>query len=250
MGINGNGFVIASADTGVQYDHPAIVQMYRGRNSDGSFSHDYNWYDSIHNANPLNPCGSNSPAPCDDNGHGTHTVGTSLGDDFAGNRIGVAWGAKWIGCRNMDQNDGTPARYIECLQFFMAPTNRNGEAPQPSLRPHVIINSYGCPISEGCTDLNVLRQTIENVVAAGIFMSVSAGNSGRKGCSTIQDPPAVTKASFAVGASAVQSNNIASFSSRGPVRLPNELPRISPEVIAPGSGVYSSYITNDYRSLS
>ena len=37
------------------------------------------------------------------------------------NQIGVAPGAKWIGCRNMDQGNGTPATYTECFQFFIAP---------------------------------------------------------------------------------------------------------------------------------
>src|SRR5207244_7885026 len=81
--------------------------------------HDYNWHDSIHDG-VGNPCGNDSPEPCDDNGHGTHTIGTVVGDDGAGNQIGMAPGAKWIGCRNMDQGNGTPARYIECMEYFLA----------------------------------------------------------------------------------------------------------------------------------
>jgi hypothetical protein len=45
-----------------------------------------------------------------------------VGDDGVGNQVGVAPGAKWMGCRNMDQGDGTPARYTECFQFAIAPT--------------------------------------------------------------------------------------------------------------------------------
>ena len=36
-------------------------------------------------------------------------------------RSGWRPGAKWIGCRNMDEGNGTPARYIECMEFFLAP---------------------------------------------------------------------------------------------------------------------------------
>ena len=61
--------------------------------------------------------------PCDDQRHGTHTTGTTVGDDGAGNQVGVAPGAKWIGCRNMDQGNGRPATYTECFQFFIAPTD-------------------------------------------------------------------------------------------------------------------------------
>ena len=41
-----------------------------------------------------------------------------IGDDGAGNQVGMAPGAQWIGCRNMDQGNGTPARYIECMEFL------------------------------------------------------------------------------------------------------------------------------------
>ena len=69
-------------------------------------------------------------APCDDKGHGTHTIGTAIGDDGMGNQIGMAPGAKWIGCRNMDQGNGTPARYIECMEFFLAPYPVGGTPAQ------------------------------------------------------------------------------------------------------------------------
>jgi hypothetical protein len=41
-------------------------------------------------------------APCDDQGHGSHTVGTMLGTTPQGRVLGVAPEAKWIGCRNME----------------------------------------------------------------------------------------------------------------------------------------------------
>jgi serine protease AprX len=136
--------------------------------------------------------------PCDDNGHGTHTTGTTIGDDGAGNQVGVAPGAQWIGCRNMDQGNGTPATYTECFQFFIAPTDLNGQNPNPALRPHVMNNSWGCPVSEGCTTRAELEQIVNNTQAAGIFVEVSAGNAG-PGCSSINDPPAIYEASFSTG---------------------------------------------------
>ena len=97
-------------------------------------------------------CTPNHQEPCDDFFHGTHVTGTAVGDDGnpGPNQIGVAPGAKWIGCRNMDQGNGTPATYTECFQFFMAPTNLQGQNPNPTRRPHVMNNSWGCPPSEGC----------------------------------------------------------------------------------------------------
>ena len=116
LGHTGEGIVVAGADTGFRWTHNAIKPHYRGW--DGvTADHDYNWHDSIHDSSG-NPCGNDSPFPCDDAGHGTHTIGIAIGDDGAGNQIGMAPGAQCIGCRNMDAGVGTPARYMECMEFF------------------------------------------------------------------------------------------------------------------------------------
>jgi hypothetical protein len=216
LGDTGQNAVYANADTGVQWTHPALQPHYRGWNG-AAADHNYSWWDAIHadiDGNG-NPCGFNLSAPCDDNGHGTHTMGTGVGDDGAGNQIGVAPGAKWIACRNMDANVGRPSTYIECMQFFLAPTNLNGNNPDPSKRPDAVGNSYVCPSSELCT-ANSLLMAMDNLRAAGVFMAASAGNSG-SACSTIGDPPALYDSAISVGATGFQSNTIASYSSRGPV---------------------------------
>jgi len=248
-GIKGNGFTVANADTGVQHIHPALVKNYRGTISQGQYDHNYNWWDAIHETG--SSCGASSRVPCDDNGHGTHTTGTACGDGSERpnrQRIGVAPDAKWIGCRNMNAGYGTPQTYIECLQFFIAPHDLNGANPKPELRPHVIGNSYGCPPSEGCTSQGVLQEAVDNVINAGIFMSVSAGNSGPS-CSTARDPPSFYPNVFSVGALGARTNNIASYSSRGPIfylTIQQQLPNM----VAPGSSVVSCMPGNRYQALS
>ena len=172
LGFTGQGIVIGNQDTGMRWTHNALKPHYRGWNG-VTADHNYNWHDSIHSGGGV--CGPNNLAPCDDHGHGTHTTGSTSGDDGTGNQIGVAPGAKWIGCRNMDQGNGTPATYTECFQFFIAPTDLNGQNPNPALRPHVMNNSWGCPVSEGCTTLAELETIVNNTQAAGIFVEVSAG---------------------------------------------------------------------------
>jgi serine protease AprX len=245
-GTTGQGVVIAGEDTGYQWDHPALKAKYRGWN--GSVAdHNYNWHDSIHNAATGNICGSNAIVPCDDGSpsHGTHTLGTMLGDDGGANQIGVAPGARWIGCRNMDNGDGTPARYIECMQWMMQPTDLAGNNPDISKAPDVISNSWGCPSSEGCTSPAVLETAVDNVVAAGIMMVVAAGNGG-SGCNTISDAPAFYDSAFTIG-STTSADAISSFSSRGPVTIALNN---KPDVVAPGSSVRSSLRGNAYGSLS
>jgi len=182
-GFIGQGVVVGDADTGVVWDHPALKSHYRGWNGT-SVSHDYCWHDAVHDALVGNPCGSDAPAPCDDEGHGTATASLIVGDDEAGNQVGVAPGAKFIACRNMDQGNGTPARYTECFQWFLAPTDSAGKNPRTDLGADVINNSWGCPVSEGCTEPDVLKAVVENVRAAGVFVAVAASNGG-PACATL-----------------------------------------------------------------
>jgi len=222
-------------------ESPCIVNNYRGSEG-GAVDHNYNWWDAIHETGSR--CGASSAVPCDDNGHGTHTTGTAVGVD-ANYYIGVAPGATWIGCRNMNAGWGVPVTYIECLEFFVAPWDLNGQNPDPSKAPHVIGNSYGCTTAEGCS-ANTLNVAVQNVIQAGIFMSVSAGNSGPS-CNSINEPPASVQGVCSVGALNYNSNNIAQYSSRGPI---NPGSRVGPSVVAPGSSVTSAYPTNGYATLS
>jgi serine protease AprX len=244
-GFTGQGAVVAGQDTGYDWDHPAIKQQYRGW--DGAVAdHDYNWHDAIHSGGS-NTCGFNALEPCDDNGHGTHTMGSMVGDDGAGNQVGMAPGARWIGCRNMNKGAGTPATYAECFQWFVAPTRMDGSEPRPDMAPDVINNSWTCPSSEGCT-LDSLKLVVENTRSAGIMVVASAGNSGPS-CTTISDPPAIYDASFTIGATD-NADNIAGFSSRG-ATYGSGLPK--PDVSAPGVNIRSSTsipVVGGYSTMS
>ncbi len=241
LGFTGQNIVVAGQDTGYQWDHPALINRYRGW--DGiTANHNYNWHDSI--STPQISCGN---APCDDHGHGSHTMGTMIGDDGATNQVGVAPGAQWIGCRNMDVGNGTPATYAECFQWFLEPTDMNGANPDSNYAPHVINNSWGCPGFEGCTDPLVLRDAVNNVVAAGILVVVSAGNSG-SGCNTVNTPAAIYDKSLTVG-STTSTDLISGFSSRGTVTV-DGVELIKPNLSAPGSSVRSANNNSGYMTIS
>ena len=248
MGYTGQGVVVAGQDTGYQWDHPALKPHYRGWNG-VTAAHDYNWHDAIHTT-AFSPCPNDSPAPCDAHGHGTHTMGTMVGDDGAGNQVGMAPGAKWIGCRDMDnQGNGTPASYTECFEFFLAPYPYGGSAITqgvPSLAPAVIGNSWSCPPSEGC-DTQTLKMVVDNVRAAGIEVVAAAQNAGPS-CSTIRDPIGIYDSAFTVGATD-SSDTVAGFSSRGPV-ISDGSGRRKPDISAPGVSVRSTYPTNSWGYLS
>jgi serine protease AprX len=240
LGFKGQNIVVASADTGVRWTHNALKPHYRGWNG-VTADHNYNWHDSIHNS-VGNPCGNDSPFPCDDYFHGSHTTGTAIGDDGAGNQIGMAPEAKWIGCRNMDVGNGTPARYIECMQWFLAPYPIGGGQGDPTKAPDITINSWSCPPSEGCS-ANTLEATVAAQAAAGIMMVSAAQNYG-PGCSTVEDPPGIYAETYSVGALNTGTDTIASFSSRGPVTIDGS-GRMKPDISAPGTNTRSASNTSD-----
>ncbi len=249
-GYRGQGTVVAGQDTGYDWEHPALSQSYRGWSAGERPTHDYNWHDAIHgdhDPNLGNPCGFDSPEPCDDHGHGTHTMGTMVGDDGGSNQIGVAPGARWIGCRNMESGVGSPTTYAECFQFFVAPTDLKGENADPARAPDVVNNSWACPPEEGCVDPTVLETVVENVRAAGIVVVVSAGNTGSS-CETVDTPAAIYEASLTVGATN-SAEEIAGFSSRGAATVDGGT-RLKPDVSAPGVSIRSSLPGGSYGAFN
>lgn len=252
-GIDGKGVIIGGQDTGYDWAVSPLKSKYRGYINDSIAVHDYNWHDAIHGKSPLaadslNPCGFNTPEPCDDNNHGTHTMGTMVGSDSL-NQIGVAPAAKWVACRNMERGNGQLSTYLECFEWFLAPTDLNNANPDPSRAPHVINNSWYCSLEEGCNPGNwdALQLAVKNLKAAGVVVVVSAGNSGPS-CEKVDAPPAHFEPSFSVGATMV-NDTIASFSSRGPVTIDSSY-RVKPDVSAPGRGVRSVIRGGGYASFS
>jgi subtilisin family serine protease len=227
----GAGIVIGTSDSGVDGTHPALESAFRGG--------DDSWYD------PWN----GTTRPTDHNGHGTHTLGTALGRDG----IGVAPEASWIGCVNLDRNLGSPARYLDCLQFMLAPFPHAGDPfrdGRPERAAHVLTNSWGCPVVEGCARPDLLRPAINALTAAGIFVVAAAGNTGDAGCGSITDEPATDPEAMTVGA-VTRTGAVASFSSRGPVAgNPDSPGAVKPDVLAPGTGIVSAAPGGGYRAES
>jgi subtilisin family serine protease len=222
-GFTGKGIVIGTSDTGVDATHPSLAGSMRPG--------DDSWYD------PWN----HTRTPTDHNGHGTHTLGTALGRGG----IGVAPGAQWIGCVNLDRNLGNPAHYLDCLQFMLAPFPYGGDPlrdGRPERGADVLTNSWGCPGVEGC-DLASLRPAVDALTAAGTFVVAAAGNTGPR-CGSITDPPAPYLDTFTVGAVGA-NGGLAEFSSRGPVSGASK-----PDVLAPGDGVVSALPGGGYGALS
>ena len=231
MGINGKGTVVASLDTGVQWDHPALKNQYRGYDAaSDEVDHDYSFYDATKDGNTQ---------PVDDNGHGTHVTGTMVGHEEDGsNQIGVAPGAKWIAAKVFDSaGNATDVGLLDAAEWILAPGGRVDMAPD------VVNNSWG-----GGRGLDEwYRDAVQAWRDANIFPEFAAGNTdlfNPGGPGSVVAPGNYPEA-FTVGATD-NDDVLADFSLRGPSPY-NE---IKPDISAPGVGIRSAIPGDGYDIMS
>lgn len=232
LDITGRGVVVANMDTGVDWRHVALRDAYRG----SSGNHNYNWFDFT---------GTYPGAPDDGHGHGTHTMGTIVGRGVDENgealQIGVAPGAKWIAVKIFSDSGSTDDITIhKGFQWILAPTDLNGENPDPTKAPDVVSNSWGADNGADPT----FRLDVQAWRAAGIFSAFAAGNSGEEGPGSINMPGSYPEG-FAVGATDPDELR-ASFSAEGP----SFWGQIKPDVSAPGQFIRSTVPNDSYAVAS
>ncbi|MBI5079416.1 S8 family peptidase [Candidatus Wolfebacteria bacterium] len=154
----------------------------------------------------------------DDNGHGTHVAGIAGAID---NEIGVIGASPQIDLYAVKVLDRRGSGYlsdvIEGLDWAIA----NGM--------QVVNMSLGTS-----ADVLSFHEAVQRVNAAGIVQVAAAGNSG----GAVNYPAAYPEV-IAVSATD-SSNNIASWSSRGP----------EVDLAAPGVNIYSTYKGQTYKTLS
>ncbi|MCA9783038.1 MAG: S8 family serine peptidase [Candidatus Cloacimonetes bacterium] len=228
LGIRGEGAIVGNLDTGVNVNHESLVSRWRGNDAPASEC----WLDVL----------GASTTPSDGNGHGSHVMGTITGL-ASGDSIGVAPEATWIACNAINQSVGAgfDNDVLDALQWFSDP---DGNPDTDAEVPDVIQNSWGvAEFFSGYVDCDSRWWTaIDNCEAAGVVLTWSAGNEG-SGAATLRSPAdrALTPTScFSVG-STIQTApfTISDFSSRGPTNCTSDFP-IKPEVVAPGSDIYSA----------
>ncbi|MEW6600999.1 MAG: S8 family serine peptidase [Nitrospirota bacterium] len=215
FGKKGENIVVANIDSGVQWNHPALVNQF---NCPGAPTDSKCWRD------PANICGS--AGACDNNGHGTHTMGTMVAkDDPSLTYIaGMAPNAKWIACKGCEGSYCTDASLNSCADWILAPGGNTAN------RPHIVNNSWG-----GGGGNSWYLGKVNAWRAAGIFPAFSAGNNYT--CSSLGSPGDYQE-SFST-ASHTSTRTISSFSSKGPSAFGHS-PYTKPNISAPGSSVCST----------
>lgn len=225
-GITGEGIVVANLDSGVDYNHPALKTKYRGYNSEdpNNQTNEFNWYDAVGSASH----------PLDSDGHGTHTMGTMVGQEEEEiNSVGAAPGAEWISARAFRGDTGYDSDIVEAAQWLLAPTDKDG-VPHPEMAPDIINNSWG----GNAINNDWFRPMVQAWRSAGIVPVFSIGNSSLfstgAGPGTASAPGNYPE-SIGVGATD-EEDKIAGFSLKGPT----EKGGMKPDIAAPGVNIRSS----------
>ena len=221
FGIKGAGIKVANIDTGVQWDHPALVNQYA---CPGDPTNPACWKD------PSNICGGTM---CDNYGHGTHTMGTMVGSDDPGLQytVGMAPESTWIACKGCESYYCSESALNSCADWILAPGGNTDN------RPDVVNNSWG----GGGGDTWYLAK-VNAWRAAGVFPAFSAGNN--YSCNSLGSPGDYQE-SFA-SASHKSGRAISSFSSKGPSPFGHD-PYTKPNISAPGENVCSSVPGNKFE---
>lgn len=207
-GLTGAGVRVGSIDTGVDGANPELAGAIAG------------WKDFV----------NGRPEPYDDNGHGTHTVGTMVARNVSGASIGVAPGAQVIVAKAI-HGDGTAAG-SELLAAAQWMTDPDGD-PATADFPTVINNSWTAP---GATN-EWFRPMVQTWAAMGIVPVFGAGNTA----GSIGNPASYPE-SLTVG-SLEEAGTVADTSSRGLVgwTIDGQPSTVSkPDITAPGVFITST----------
>ncbi|MEI6308881.1 MAG: S8 family serine peptidase, partial [bacterium] len=228
MGYRGEGIVVASIDSGVDWTHPALARKFRAYDPANPQTPRPNllaasWFDAT---------SDQSDTPRDTLGHGTHTMGTMVASDpQGGHQYGVAPNANWISADAFGDEETGAAELLSCGQWILAPGG------DPGMAPDIVSNSWSS--DEGVDPW--FRDVVRAWRTAGIFPSWSIGNYGAAPGSACE--PGAYPESFASGM-VDRDGLLQSKSSRGP----SLWEEIKPEVVAPGVGNPSTVPGGGYSS--
>ncbi len=220
LGYEGEGIVIGIMDSGVDVEHPALKESWRGIAG---------WYDAV----------NGQPYPYDDNMHGTACASILAGQY----NLGVAPKAKWIGVKILDyQGSGSPSAILSGFNWIASLPD--------SLKPKIVSNSWGLSDWDDVT----FFAACSTWKALGIFPVFAIGNEGSD--PTLQSVPGTYPTVLAVGATD-PNDEILDYSSRG--GAPNlarwnntynwyapDWNRHKPDICAPADPVWAAYPGGDY----
>jgi bacillopeptidase F len=247
LGYTGEGALVATLDTGVDGNHPALASRWQGLEPNYIGHPEWAWFDPVTSTTFPQAFGS----------HGTHTMGTVCGG-APGDSVGVAPGARWIHAAVIDRVSiqQTVSDALLSFEWMIDPDDNPATVFDV---PDVCSNSWGLADWHGYPDCDPLFwSALDACEAAGIVILFAAGNEGFSGLRRPADRATDDYRTLAVAA--VNGNvagwPITGFSSRGPTNCtPGGESATKPEISAPGDDVRSAgpgggYFFSDGTSMA
>jgi subtilisin family serine protease len=229
-GLTGNqDLVIAVIDTGVDYNHEALKEFIY--TNPGETGLDENGNDKATNGIDDDGNGfiddvrgwnfvKKNNDPNDDNNHGTHCAGI-----ITGATIGISPGVKILPLKFLSAGgSGSLADALESIQYAT------------KLKVDIMNNSWG-----GGGFSQSLFDAIKKAEDEGILFVAAAGNESNNNDNRPAYPASYKINSIISVASTTSEDELSSFSNFG---------KTSVHVAAPGSNIYSTVKSNEYRKFS
>jgi thermitase len=216
---------VAVADTGVDTDHPDLVQnLYKSKDkpSNGKDDDRNGYVDDTYGWNAIKGKGSAE----DDNGHGTHVAGIVAGrGDNAVGVSGICWSAKVVPVKFMNsRGKGSTSAAIAAIEY----------AVKQGVK--VINCSFG-----SSSKSSALKDAVDYAQDHKALLVVAAGNDGQNIDKHPEYPASYTDSNILTVAATTDADQLASFSNFGKTAV---------DVAAPGDSVLSTYLGGGYKVLS
>jgi thermitase len=216
---------VAVVDTGVDTDHPDLVQnLYKSNDkpNNGKDDDKNGFVDDTYGLNVIKGKGSAE----DDNGHGTHVAGIVAGraNDSVG-VSGICWSAKVMPVKFMNaKGKGSTSDAISAIQYAVKKGFK------------IVNGSFG-----SSSKSSALHDVVDYAQDHKVLLVFAAGNNGQNIDKHPEYPAAYTDSNILAVAATTDDDQLASFSNFGSTGV---------DVAAPGDTILSTYLGGGYRNLS
>jgi subtilisin family serine protease len=221
--------VVAVLDSGVDYTHEDLVNNMWIRPSNIPEYHD-NELGTINDINGFN-ADDKQADPMDDNGHGTHCAGIigAEGDNGIG-VSGINQHVKIMPLKFLGRmGNGSTAAAIEAINYVV-------DRKQHGVNVRIISASWGSN-----SNSKALEDAIRAAGDAGILFVAAAGNDGSNNDRWPHYPSNYSLPNLISVAALDNSDSLASFSNFGTKSV---------QIAAPGKGILSTWLGDEYREAS